>query len=64
MQYAKDIDAKMPTMPEEASMHADTNRSDTIVRFEGGGDASVHARTSQERTTEPWFQFLATAARS
>lgn len=50
---SQDIDAKMPTMPEEASMHADTNRSDTIACFEGGGDASAHARTNRKRPDLP-----------
>ncbi len=37
----QDIDAKMPMATEEALMHADMNRSDTIARFEGDGDASA-----------------------
>ena len=46
---SQDIDAKMPTMPEEASMHADTNRPDASACLETDEDASAHARTSQER---------------
>lgn len=45
----QDIDAKMPTMSEKASMHADTNRPDAIACLETDEAASAHARTSQER---------------
>ncbi len=60
----QDIDAKMPMATEEALMHADMNRSDTIARFEGDGDASAHARTSQERMSASAYGLSTTSARS